>query len=200
MTETKWTDHNNNSATIARWGSEAAALASLATLTRCKYCVDCTGCDDCVRCTVCTDCKDCKDCWDCEDCVGCKDCELCTGCETQHRKANTMTKENDGQTLIESAIHQLLSALQHQTCPGDAVRKVISYTCDVDLDATTDIELVTLRLSRMLGSLQESCDDIWNRYSEGKIDIKYSTDGATHTFGSLPASIQHHLVRRGKGA
>lgn len=86
------TDENNNVATIAYWGSEEAARASLATLKNCKDCINCSDCSDCSGCSRCYDCSGCSRCYlcsycsycsgcsDCSDCSRCYDCSDCSGC------------------------------------------------------------------------------------------------------------------------
>ena len=70
-TITEVRDANGNVATIAYWGSEKEARASLATLKNCKDCRDCSGCSGC---SGCSRCSDCSRCWDCSDCSRCWDC------------------------------------------------------------------------------------------------------------------------------
>ena len=96
-------DDHGNRATIARWGSEEAARASLATLQNCQNCVDCSrcsGCSDCSdcfgcsRCSRCSGCSRCSDCFgcsgcsDCSDCSGCSGCSDCSDCPSQPATAN----------------------------------------------------------------------------------------------------------------
>ncbi len=74
------TDAFNNRASVERWGSEAAARASLATLVNCRNCWNCSNCYDCSDCYDCYDCSDCYDCYDCSGCSRCSDCSGCSDC------------------------------------------------------------------------------------------------------------------------
>jgi hypothetical protein len=67
---TEVTDSNGNRATIAYWGDEATARASLATLTDCDYCSGCSGCSRCSDCSRCSGCSRCSRCSDCSDLEG----------------------------------------------------------------------------------------------------------------------------------
>jgi hypothetical protein len=74
------TDVNNNTASVAYWGSEDRARRALASLSRCSRCADCVGCSDCSRCSDCADCVGCTDCVGCVGCAGCVGCSRCSRC------------------------------------------------------------------------------------------------------------------------
>lgn len=59
---TSWiTDENGNRASVAEWGSEDAARASLSTLKDCSRCLNCSRCSDCSDCSRCSNCSDLSD-------------------------------------------------------------------------------------------------------------------------------------------
>ena len=60
MTTEWFTDANGNRASVAYWGSEKAAEASLKTLRDCSYCSDCSDCSRCSNCSYCSRCSDCN--------------------------------------------------------------------------------------------------------------------------------------------
>ena len=75
---TDWiTDEHGNRASIAYWGSEDRARASLASLTDCR---NCTNCSDCSRCSGCSYCSYCSGCSYCSYCSYCSDCSYCSYC------------------------------------------------------------------------------------------------------------------------
>lgn len=73
-------DQYGNTATIAFWGSEDAARASLATLTECRNCRNCSDCSGCSDCSLCSYCSYCSGCLDCSGCSYCSRCSYCSGC------------------------------------------------------------------------------------------------------------------------
>jgi hypothetical protein len=70
-------DEHGNRASLARWGSEQAARASLATLKDCNNCSDCTECAYCNGCSRCSRCIGCIGCRDCYGCVRSHQCDKC---------------------------------------------------------------------------------------------------------------------------
>jgi hypothetical protein len=81
-------DKNNNRASIAWWGSEAAAKKAL------KSCSDCS------------DCSRCSNCSNCFDCYNCSDCSRCSRCSPQQSPAESIP-------VIEDIHEKLYVAVSH---------------------------------------------------------------------------------------
>ena len=104
------TDHNGNRASIAKWGSEEAAKASLKTLRDCSNCWDCSNC------------RNCSNCWDCQNCQNCASCTKCSG--------KTNTRHGDGFEFFIPKIENIHSRIYEAVSQPEALNMGTWHTCE----------------------------------------------------------------------